>query len=106
MEVYPGREIDMALDYTYGTGLFLLCVLTIYTGCSIVVHHVVDIEMKTPEFLNVSLPNLRDIFVSASIARNISKLKIGQVNNMKFKNTRSFNGMSSLIYQSSLVYLN
>ena len=47
---------------------------------------------KTPDFLNISLPNLRDIFISASIARSISRLKIGQVNNMKFKNTRSFNG--------------
>ena len=58
------------------------------------VHHVNDIEMKTPEFLNISLPNLRDIFVSASIARIISQLKLGQVNNMKFKSTRSFNGKS------------
>lgn len=63
------------------------------------VHHVNDIEMKTPEFLNISLPNLRDIFVSASIARIISQLKLGQVNNMKFKSTRSFNGKSLGITQ-------
>ena len=69
-----------------------MAVLGVYTGCHVSLHNVNDIEGRPSDFVNNVLPTLRDIFVSASIARNISRLKLGQVNNTKFKSTRSFNG--------------
>lgn len=69
-----------------------MAILGVYTGCHVSIHNVNEIESRPSDFVNNILPQIRDIFVSASIARNISRLKLGQVNNTKFKSTRSFNG--------------
>ena len=91
-KVYPGRDLDIAADLTHGLGLFLLIGLPVYSGCSLVCHVVSDIEKNTTEWLRNSLPHIRDIFISAAVARKISKIHQKALENVKVRNARSFNG--------------
>lgn len=91
-EVYPGRDIDIAADLTHGVGLMFLIGLSVYSGCNLVCHNVADIEKSTTDWVRFALPNIRDVFISASIARRISMIHQKALDSVKIRHVRSFNG--------------
>ena len=91
-EVYPGRDIDIAADLTHGVGLMFLIGLSVYSGCNLVCHNVADVEKNTSEWVKCALPHIRDVFISASIARRISMISQKTLETVKIRHVRSFNG--------------
>ena len=64
-----------------------------------------DIEKNTTEWLRNALPHIRDIFISAAVARKISKVNQRALENVKVRNARSFNG-KTLINNCEIISFN
>ena len=92
-EVYPGRELDLAVDPMQGFGLFTLISLPVHSGCSLVWHKVAEIEKNLPEWIKNTIPHARDVFIGAAFAKKIQWVQQKSIATAKLTNVRSFNGI-------------
>ena len=91
-EVYPGRELDMAVDSMQGFGLFTLISLPVHSGCSLVWHKTLEIEKNVSEWIKNTIPHARDVFIGAALAKKIQWVQQKNIASAKLGNVRSFNG--------------
>lgn len=90
-EVYPGRELDMAVDPMQGFGLFTLISLPVHSGCSLVWHKTLEIEKNVGEWIKNTIPHARDVFIGAALAKKIQWVEQKNISTAKLSNVRSFN---------------